>query len=232
MAEYLSWSRMLDSGGPTVLILLVCSVVSFIVIIERTVYFQSRSRDIRSLIDKLTTSSGAGVLKELRELFAAGVTPVHYVLAECFDSQKAVAAGGKPGAKNAAFNGEIFEEVKSRAIAEKLIDLERYLNIEATLGTVSPFIGLFGTVLGIIRAFQSLGQAGAAKAGAAVQSAGAAGLSGLNAGIAEALIATAAGLFVAIPATIAYNYFRKRVSGLVLQMEVAASRLKVIMMNR
>jgi len=223
---------MLESGGPTVLVLLVCSVVSFIVIIERAVYFQSRSRDIRSLLDRLSQSSGAVVLNELRDLFAAGVTPVHYVLTECFDSQKtAGVGGGKTGTKNAGFDSEVFEEVKSRAIAEKLIDLERYLNIEATLGTVSPFIGLFGTVLGIIRAFQSLGQAGAAKAGAAVQSAGV-GLSGLNAGIAEALIATAAGLFVAIPATIAYNYFRKRVSGLVLQMEVAASRLKVILMNR
>lgn len=212
---------MLESGGPTVLVLLVCSVVSFIVIIERAVYFQTRSRDLSSLLEGL---NGAPTLKGLRDLFSAGTTPVHYVLGECLDSQKT--AG-----KNAGFDGEIFEEVKSRAIAEKLIDLERYLNIEATLGTVSPFIGLFGTVLGIIRAFQSLGQTGAEQAGAAVQSAGA-GLSGLNAGIAEALIATAAGLFVAIPATIAYNYFRKRVSGLVLQMEVAASRLKVILMSR
>ena len=217
---------MLESGGPTVLVLLICSILSLIVILERAIYFQSRSRDVRSLLAGLEDESVTGTLKGLRELFASGNSPIHYVLSECLGSQKTTG-------KAAGFNGEVYEEVKSRAIAEKIIDLDRYLNIEATLGTVAPFIGLFGTVLGIIRAFQSLGEAGAQKAGEAVQAVQAAGgLSGLNAGIAEALIATAAGLFVAIPATVAYNYFRKQVNNLVLQMEVAASRLKVILMNR
>ncbi len=227
MAEYLSWTRLLESGGPTVLILVICSIVSFIVILERAVYFRGRTRDIRGLVDQLTRGAETLTPKSIRELLVGGTSPVHYVLNECMNSQKSTSKG-------TVLDAEVFEEVKSRAIAEKLIDLERYLNIEATLGTVSPFIGLFGTVLGIIRAFQSLGQsggAGAGAAGAAVQNS-AAGLSGLNAGIAEALIATAAGLFVAIPATIAYNYFRKQVNGIILQMEVAASRLKVILLNR
>ena len=190
MAEYLSWSRMFEAGGPTLVILILCSIVSFIVIIERWLYFRSRNIDVQSILPNLADAvrkndfAGTGLETE---------TPVGYVVSECL---------GVP--RNSREYDLLFEEVKGRAIAEKIKDLERYLNIEATLGTVSPFIGLLGTVLGIIRAFQSLGAGNPGTQGASA-------LSGLNQGIAEALIATAAGLFVAIPATMAYNYFRKRV---------------------
>jgi biopolymer transport protein TolQ len=73
--------------------------------------------------------------------------------------------------------------------------LERGLSLLATAGSASPFIGLFGTVIGIINAFHNIGQAGTAS------------LAVVAPGIAEALIATAVGLFAAIPATIAYNFF-------------------------
>ena len=69
----------------------------------------------------------------------------------------------------------------------------------ATIGSVSPFVGLFGTVMGIVEAFQGLGEAGTAT------------LRAVGPGIAEALITTAAGLFVAIPAVVAYNQFTARV---------------------
>ena len=78
---------------------------------------------------------------------------------------------------------------------EQIAKLEQNLGWLATTASVSPFIGLFGTVLGIIRAFQNLGSAGSTS------------LSAVGPGIAEALIATAAGLFAAIPAAMAYNYF-------------------------
>lgn len=78
---------------------------------------------------------------------------------------------------------------------QQLSKLERNLSWLATTASVSPFIGLFGTVLGIIRAFQHLGAAGSSS------------LSSVGPGIAEALIATAAGLAAAIPAAMAYNHF-------------------------
>jgi biopolymer transport protein TolQ len=81
------------------------------------------------------------------------------------------------------------------ATNEQIAALEQNLGWLATTASVSPFIGLFGTVLGIIRAFQNLGSAGSTS------------LSSVGPGIAEALIATAAGLFAAIPAAMAYNYF-------------------------
>ena len=80
-------------------------------------------------------------------------------------------------------------------ISEEISRLERNMNWLATAATVSPFIGLFGTVFGIIKAFGALGQAGSAS------------LRAVAPGIADALIATAAGLAAAIPAAVAYNYF-------------------------
>jgi len=79
--------------------------------------------------------------------------------------------------------------------SEEEMRLERGLNFLATTGSAAPFIGLFGTVIGIINAFQSIGMTGSAS------------LAVVAPGIAEALIATAIGLFAAIPATIFYNYF-------------------------
>lgn len=78
---------------------------------------------------------------------------------------------------------------------QQISRLEQNLSWLATTASVSPFIGLFGTVLGIIRAFQNLTGAGSAS------------LSSVGPGIADALVATAAGLFAAIPAAMAYNYF-------------------------
>ena len=85
------------------------------------------------------------------------------------------------------------------ACAQQLSELEQNLNWLATAGAVTPFVGLFGTVWGIMGAFLSLGSAGAAS------------IRAVGPGIAEALITTAVGLFVAIPAVIAYNQFLNRV---------------------
>jgi biopolymer transport protein TolQ len=84
------------------------------------------------------------------------------------------------------------------AASEELTRLERRLTWLATTGAITPFIGLFGTVWGIIDAFHGLGNAGAAT------------LRAVAPGISEALITTAAGLFAAIPAVIAYNQFTQR----------------------
>ncbi|MBI4822973.1 MAG: protein TolQ [Nitrospirae bacterium] len=88
--------------------------------------------------------------------------------------------------------------------AEKL---ERYLNFLATTGSTTPFIGLFGTVWGIMNSFRNIGEAGSAT------------LAVVAPGIAEALIATAMGLLAAIPAVIAYNYYLSRTRSIIIQME-------------
>lgn len=85
--------------------------------------------------------------------------------------------------------------------------MERYLNFLATTGSSTPFIGLFGTVWGIMNSFRGIGAAGAAS------------LAVVAPGIAEALIATAAGLVAAIPAVIAYNYYLSRIRLITIQVE-------------
>jgi len=98
---------------------------------------------------------------------------------------------------------------------EAMIELRRGLGWLATIGSTAPFIGLFGTVVGIIMAFEKLGTAGKAAAGAASAAASADVMSS----IAEALVATAIGLFAAIPAVIAYNRFARDIDRTAIQLE-------------
>ena len=105
------------------------------------------------------------------------------------------------------------QKALQRAVSREASHLERYLPVLATIGSVSPFIGLFGTVLGIMRAFRDIGYAGSA--GGAV----------VAAGIAEALITTAAGLFVAVVAVIAYNHLMPWAQSLITSTELNAEEL-------
>jgi biopolymer transport protein ExbB/TolQ len=105
------------------------------------------------------------------------------------------------------------EEVMDRRSSEELMDLESRLSILGTLGSTTPYVGLFGTVLGIMRAFQAL--AVSTQAGANV----------VSAGIAEALVCTAAGLAVAVPSVIGYNAFVRMATRLDTRMALAASEL-------
>jgi biopolymer transport protein ExbB len=89
--------------------------------------------------------------------------------------------------------------------------LEDYTTIVGTIGSVSVYIGLFGTVLGIIKAFNDISAAGTG------------GINVVINGIAESLVCTAAGLCVAVPAVVAYNYFIKRIDRFITDMELCAS---------
>ncbi len=104
-------------------------------------------------------------------------------------------------------------EAMQRVTSAEIARLERHLTALATLGNISPFVGLFGTVIGVMRAFQAISRTGSG------------GLGTVSAGIAEALVATAAGLFVAIPAVTAYNHFVSRVKDCATEMDGAGSEL-------
>lgn len=129
----------------------------------------------------------------LVEVFQAGYEELEaQLMAESKSSHP-----GNPGQHSATLKTiNVIQRALSRASSVELTKLERNMSFLATTASVAPFIGLFGTVLGIIRAFTGLGTEGTATTIRAVAP-----------GIAEALIATAAGLFAAIPAVIAYNYF-------------------------
>jgi len=178
-------------GAGWVLWLLVgLSVLSVTVMLERGLYFGQRRMSKR--------------FPELLRLCQDGA----------LDKAARIAAGDAMGAevvrvaaRVAGSGQEAVEKAVASTIDRRRLEYEKWLFVLGTLGNNAPFIGLFGTVLGIIRAFADL----AAHPGAA-----SAGASTVMAGISEALVATAVGLFVAIPAVLAYNIYQrllKRVVG-------------------
>ena len=115
------------------------------------------------------------------------------------------AAVVREGLAAADRGADTVEQVVAGALARERPQYERYLSFLGTLGNNAPFVGLFGTVLGIIKAFNDLGVSGAK--GAAMQQT-------VMAGISEALVATAVGLAVAIPAVVAFNAFNRQLKTL------------------
>ena len=117
-------------------------------------------------------------------------------------------AGGDPVASL-----ELVTSALRDSISETLIQLKRGLGFLATIGSTAPFIGLFGTVAGIINAFRNIAATGSG------------GMSVVSGGIAEALVTTALGIFVAIPAVVAFNHFTGRIETFHVQMNRASSQL-------
>jgi biopolymer transport protein ExbB len=178
-------------GAEWVLWLLVSlSIVSVAIIVERLLFYRAQSGDLDSLGD------------EVRELVASGKPDEARVL---LASQRHLAAlVVSTGLREVNRGPAAVAEAMLSAKAKARIMLERNLAVLGTLGANAPFIGLFGTVIGIIKAFHDL--ATAKGGGPAV----------VMGSLSEALVATAVGLLVAIPAVLSYNYFQRRVRGLLL----------------
>ena len=196
--------NIIQTGGLLFVVLCICGVVSWILIIERILYFKKYDLNPLDVVKNIVSQKNLDLIVSNLDVS----NPIVYVLLECANT-----------VQKDKIDEQYFEEVKSRAITEKLPDIQRYLSIQATLGSVSPYLGLLGTIFGIIKAF-----VGMAKNSELTNNL--ASSNNLNLGISEALILTAAGLCVAIPATIAYNYFTKKVEILISNIEIAASYLK------
>ena len=166
-------------------VLIGLSLLSVTIMVERGIFLGAGRVDFEALAQELL-----GFLKEGN---AAGARKA--LVGQRAPESQVAAAGLEQYERGSEAMSEAMASVKSRL----RLDLERNLGVLGTLGNNAPFIGLFGTVLGIIKAFADLAhnQTGGA---AAVMS-----------GISEALVATAVGLMVAIPAVIAYNYFQGRI---------------------
>lgn len=184
-----SIKELLKAGGP-VLILLVClSVYSISVMIERFLKYRQNINRSRKLMEyvryQLPARNFNKILEACRKRGYSN-TPSSKLVVNLLKSEK----------KDIA---------ELNDLADSIIDwetavLSRKLSVLATLASTTPFIGLFGTVLGVMRAFSDLANISGA------------GPSVVAKGIAEALVNTAAGLFVAVPALIAYNYFLSKVN--------------------
>jgi biopolymer transport protein ExbB/biopolymer transport protein TolQ len=108
---------------------------------------------------------------------------------------------------------ELVQSALRDSMSETLIQLKRGLGFLATIGSTAPFIGLFGTVVGIINAFTSIAAAGSG------------GMAVVSGGIAEALVSTALGIFVAIPAVVGFNHFTGKIENFHVEMNRASSQL-------
>jgi len=203
-------SMMLNAGWVIQLVLLVLlffSVVSWAIIITK--YFsvkQAHNLSI-SFVDYFFQ------VRNLSDAFDRASAPdagpvAHMYRAGYKELRKAPAAGETADPKMTRM--VMIENVKRalrREMETQLDRLSQMISFLATAGNITPFIGLFGTVWGIMESFHSIGQKGAAN------------LAVVAPGISEALIATAAGLAVAIPAVIAYNYFLSRIRSIETEME-------------
>ncbi len=181
--------RLTFVGAEWVLWLLVSlSVVSFALMVERWLYFVRTRIDADELATRLDAQFRARNLQGAWQL----VRETH---TSCIES--AVVAAGLIALRNGAqAASEAMQSVKARMRPA----LDANLSILATIGSNAPFVGLLGTVLGIINAAHQL------TAGATQNNPG-----GVMSGVFEALVATAVGLFVAIPAVVAYNVFQRKV---------------------
>ena len=115
---------------------------------------------------------------------------------------------------------EMVNRALERSTVLMIADMKKGLGGLATIGSTAPFIGLFGTVVGIIHAFQGIAEAGSG------------GMAAVSGGIAEALIATALGIFVAIPAVMAFNYFTTSLERFQVEMNTASAELVDFLVKR
>ncbi|MDO8802963.1 MAG: MotA/TolQ/ExbB proton channel family protein [Elusimicrobiota bacterium] len=176
----ITFKQLIIAGGPVLFLLAGLSIYSIALIWERWTVYSRTLSGMEDLLHKIHALLRAGEIKQISELCARSKNPAGDIV------QKVIAHYGSP--------------LEKRELAEKAVEwhvsrMNKSLTALATIGSISPFIGLFGTVIGVIRAFRDLSM----YAGA--------GPSVVAMGIAEALVNTAAGLFVAVPAIVAYNYF-------------------------
>jgi len=204
------WSQMGPVAKGVVVILGIMSAYSISVMIERWITYRGARKQSR-----VFTPAVAECLKEgkLDEAVALGEQNSKSHLA------KVLVSGlheMQAHAKSKEIPGETIEAARralERATAIGIEDLKRGLNGLATIGSVAPFVGLFGTTVGIINAFTGM------------KTEETAGIAAVAGGIAEALVTTAFGLFVAVPAVMAFNYFTSKVETFTVEMDNSSSEL-------
>lgn len=201
------WS-LITSGGFVMYPLILCSVVGWCVIFERLWSYHKLSESLRSFHLQAVNVLLQSDLSALRRLCQQEEKiPTSRLLLIALD---------RLGAKDDRLRSRWHEALeRGRLLVNQ--ELRQNLWILGTIGSSAPFIGLFGTVVGILRSFNEMGKTGAG------------GFTVVAAGISESLIATAAGIVVAVIAVLAFNAFQTRWSGLVLQIRIQTEELSEIL---
>ena len=199
---------MVSTGAEWVLwLLLVLSIASIAIIIERVLKLRALRVDIEELRSALSDALQEGGFAKAREVMRRYAHPAAQVVLRGMRLDESETSAQQAD-----------EAMNAEGIAQRR-RLEKRFNFLATLGANAPFIGLFGTVVGILQAFEALGAA------SAVESASAVAPQAVMGAIAEALVATAVGLAVAIPAVFAYNMFQRTVKSAIDDAQILSLEL-------
>jgi biopolymer transport protein ExbB len=211
------WHSMGNMAKGVVFVLLIMSIYSIWVMVERYLVFtKAKNQSVKLLgaLSNLLTRGDYGQAIEvtkkykdshLSKVIAAG-------LLEFEATRRDKRTGDIEVAVEAARQG------MDRTAMITVAEMKENLGVLATIGATAPFVGLFGTVIGIINAFGKMATSGG-------------GIASVSAGIAEALVTTAFGLFVAIPAVWAYNYFQNRIDRFTVEMSNSGSEMSIYFMK-
>ena len=191
--------EIIKAGGWVMIPIILCSILSLAIIGERFWSLQQKRVVPKGLIPQIWKWVKEGRLDKNKLNALRNNSALGKILAA--------------GLVNLHHDREMMKASIEEASGQVIHELERYLNTLATIAEISPLLGLLGTVTGLIRMFAAIGEVGLGNPMV------------LSSGMAEALITTAAGLFVAIPSYVCYRYFRGLIDELVLMMEQEALKM-------
>jgi biopolymer transport protein TolQ len=201
---------MVRNSGPVAIavlgLLLIASLYSWAVILGKSATFRRARSQSRRFLRAFRKANRLQEIAAVSEQFKP--SPLVNVFDEVYETYRRQTGGYGPPRNITAL-----ERAAQTASSESLTVMESRLSWLATIAAVSPFVGLFGTIMGIVDAFHGLGQAGSAT------------LRAVAPGVSEALITTAAGLVVAVPAVVAYNQFTARCRDFAARMDDFAREL-------
>jgi len=199
--EFNGVEALIDS--PILLVLVICSIVTLGFALERVLYFRKRSGDADGTLLK--------TLKAVRE--GRFDNAIFY----CDNNPHPMGTVAAAAIRSQIDSPRETEEVMQVALSQQKLLLERNTGMLGTMAAIAPLIGLLGTVWGIMRAFHAMGAAGAGAP------------SVVAAGVSEALITTAAGLIIAVPAVMFYNHFNRRLNTMLTIAENHTRSICVVM---
>jgi biopolymer transport protein ExbB/biopolymer transport protein TolQ len=197
-------------GGAVMVCLALLSIFSVGMIVDKHRRFRLAARQSQMFKPALKNFMHGG---DVQDLIEAGRLHQNSHVAQVVSAGIVEYDGVRQSGRDPVASLELVTSALRDSMSETLIQLKRGLGLLATIGSTAPFIGLFGTVVGIINAFQSIAATGAG------------GMSVVSGGIAEALVSTALGIFVAIPAVVAYNTFTGKIETFHVEMNRASTQL-------
>jgi biopolymer transport protein ExbB/biopolymer transport protein TolQ len=213
MSPQALWAAMTWGAKAVVILMLFMSVFSIWVMVERYITFQKAKNQSLKLLGALSNVLTRGdyaqaidISKKYKDSHLAKVISAGLLEFEAARRDKRTVDPEVP--LEAARQG------MDRTAMITVAELKENLGVLATIGATAPFVGLFGTVIGIMHAFQKMATSGG-------------GIASVSAGIAEALVTTAIGLGVAIPAVWAYNYFQNRIDRFTVEMSNSGSEMAI-----